>query len=148
MNLKGEVLLSRLVRGDIKRSVADIFRIHVISNPDVRSPVMTLGTTSFFHVKHDNVYLCAVSRQNANAALVFEFCYKVISIGRSYFGKFDEEAVKNNFVLIYELLDGEGVPDWSYSWGRPLKFDSYHRNPRLWHSAELRSRHSQNVHHL
>ncbi|CAO3598474.1 unnamed protein product [Absidia cylindrospora] len=29
----------------------------------------------------------------------------MISIGRSYFGKLDEEAVKNNFVLIYELLD-------------------------------------------
>lgn len=106
MNLKGEVLISRLFRNDLKRSVADIFRIHVISNADVRSPVMTLGTTSFFHVKHGNLFLCAVSRSNANAALVFEFCYKVINIGRSYFGKLDEESVKNNFVLIYELLDG------------------------------------------
>lgn len=50
---------------------------------------------------------CLPHRCNANAALVFEFCYRVINIGRSYFGKFDEEAVKNNFVLIYELLDGE-----------------------------------------
>ena len=25
----------------------------------------------------------------------------------SYFGKISEENVKNNFVLIYELLDGE-----------------------------------------
>lgn len=28
-----------------------------------------------------------------------------MTLGRSYFGKFDEEAVKNNFTLIYELLD-------------------------------------------
>jgi hypothetical protein len=46
------------------------------------------------------------SRNNANAALVFEFCYRLNSICRSYFGKVDEEAVKNNFVLIYELIDG------------------------------------------
>ena len=45
-------------------------------------------------------------RCNANAALVFEFCYRFISIAKSYFGKVDEEAVKNNFVLIYELVDG------------------------------------------
>ena len=45
-------------------------------------------------------------RCNANAALVFEFCYRFISIAKSYFGKVDEEAVKNNFVLIYELIDG------------------------------------------
>lgn len=47
-----------------------------------------------------------VLRNNANAALVFEFCYRVISICKSYFGKVDEESVKNNFVLIYELIDG------------------------------------------
>jgi len=45
------------------------------------------------------------TKTNVNAALVFEFLYRVITIGRSYFGKLDEEAVKNNFVLIYELLD-------------------------------------------
>lgn len=45
-------------------------------------------------------------RNNANAALVFEFCYRFISIAKSYFGKVDEEAVKSNFVLIYELIDG------------------------------------------
>ncbi|GAC95247.1 hypothetical protein PHSY_002822 [Pseudozyma hubeiensis SY62] len=105
-NQKGEVLISRLFRNDLRRSIADIFRIQVVSNPDVRSPIITLGSTSFFHVRHENLYIVAVTKCNANAALVFEFCYRVITIGRSYFGgKFDEEAVKNNFVLIYELLD-------------------------------------------
>lgn len=28
-----------------------------------------------------------------------------MQISRAYFGKLDEESVKNNFVLIYELLD-------------------------------------------
>ena len=37
---------------------------------------------------------------------MFEFLYRLVALGKSYFGKFDEEAVKNNFVLIYELLDG------------------------------------------
>ncbi|KAG2175992.1 hypothetical protein INT44_000471 [Umbelopsis vinacea] len=104
-NQKGEVLISRLYRHDLKRSVADIFRIQVISNTDVRSPIITLGSTSFFHVRHENLYIVAVTKWNANSALVFEFCYRVINIGRAYFGKFDEEAVKNNFVVIYELLD-------------------------------------------
>ncbi|KAJ9090170.1 clathrin associated protein complex medium subunit, variant 3 [Entomophthora muscae] len=104
-NQKGEVLISRLYRQDLKRSVADIFRIQVISNTDVRAPFITLGSTSFFHVRHDNLYIVAVTKNNANAALVFEFCYRFISLGKSYFIKFDEESVKNNFVLIYELLD-------------------------------------------
>ena len=49
----------------------------------------------------------AITKSNANAALVFEFLYRLIALGKGYFGKFDEEAVKNNFVLVYELLDGQ-----------------------------------------
>ena len=103
-----------------------MFRIQVVSNSDVRSPIITLGSTSFFHVRTNNLYIVAVTksaacthtsmispnliilarRNNVNAAMVFEFCYRFISIAKSYFGKLDEESVKNNFVLIYELIDG------------------------------------------
>jgi hypothetical protein len=31
---------------------------------------------------------------------------KIIEVMQSYFGKISEENIKNNFVLIYELLDG------------------------------------------
>ncbi|KAL4884121.1 Mu homology domain-containing protein [Aspergillus karnatakaensis] len=104
-NQKGENLIFRAFRNDCRPRLADIFRIQVISNPQVRSPILTLGSTTFSHVKHENIYLVAVTKSNANAALVFEFLYRLVMLGKSYFGKFDEEAVKNNFVLIYELLD-------------------------------------------
>jgi AP-2 complex subunit mu-1 len=37
--------------------------------------------------------------------MVFEFLLKIIDVMQSYFGKISEENIKNNFVLIYELLD-------------------------------------------
>ena len=46
-----------------------------------------------------------MTKQNANATMVFEFLLKVVEIFQNYFGKITEENVKNNFVLIYELLD-------------------------------------------
>ncbi|KAJ9664407.1 clathrin associated protein complex medium subunit [Neophaeococcomyces mojaviensis] len=104
-NQKGENLIFRAFRPDCRPRLADIFRIQVISNPQVRSPILTLGSTTFSHVKHENIYISAVTKSNANAAIVFEFLYRFISLGKGYFSKFDEEAVKNNFVLIYELLD-------------------------------------------
>ncbi|KAJ2921714.1 hypothetical protein H1R20_g15377, partial [Candolleomyces eurysporus] len=104
-NQKGEVLISRLYRPDFKRSIADVFRIQVVSNSDVRSPIITLGSTSFFHVRINNLYVVAVTKTNANAALVFEFCYRFINICKSYFGKIDEESIKNNFTMVYELID-------------------------------------------
>ena len=105
-NQKGENLIFRAFRNDCRPRLADVFRIQVISNAQVRSPILTLGSTTFSHVKHENIYLVAVTKSNANAALVFEFLYRLIALGKGYFGKFDEEAVKNNFVLVYELLDG------------------------------------------
>lgn len=109
-NQKGENLIFRAFRNDCRPRLADVFRIQVISNAQVRSPILTLGSTTFSHVKHENIYLVAITKSNANAALVFEFLYRFIALGKGYFGKFDEEAVKNNFVLVYELLDGMLLP--------------------------------------
>ena len=38
---------------------------------------MTIGHTTFFHIYSGDVWVCAVTRQNVNAALVFEFLRKV-----------------------------------------------------------------------
>jgi hypothetical protein len=113
-NQKGENLIFRAFRNDCRPRLADVFRIQVISNAQVRSPILTLGSTTFSHVKHENIYLVAITKSNANAALVFEFLYRFIALGKGYFGKFDEEAVKNNFVLVYELLDG--MRSFAFSW--------------------------------
>lgn len=57
------------------------------------------------HVKHENIYVVAVTRSNVDAGLIYEFLYRLVSLGVSYFNKFDEQSIKNNFTLIYELLD-------------------------------------------
>ena len=104
-NQKGELLILRAFRQDMRPRLADVFRIQVISNAQIRSPILTLGSTTFSHIKSENIYIVGVTKGNVNSALVFEFLYKLVNLGRSYFGRFDEEAVKSNFVMIYELLD-------------------------------------------
>ena len=41
--------------------------------------------------------------------MCFEFLNKAVEVMQSYFGKVSEENIKNNFVLIYELLDGKHI---------------------------------------
>lgn len=111
-NHKGEVLISRVYRDDIGRNAVDAFRVNVIhARQQVRSPVTNIARTSFFHIKRANIWLAAVTKQNVNAAMVFELLLKIIDVMQSYFGKISEENIKNNFVLIYELLDGEYKTD-------------------------------------
>ncbi|MCP9265979.1 AP-2 complex subunit mu [Dirofilaria immitis] len=91
-NHKGEVLISRIYRDDVSRNAVDAFRVNVI------------------HARQQgNIWICAVTRQNVNAAMVFEFLNRFGDTMQSYFGKLNEENVKNNFVLIYELLDGSRI---------------------------------------
>ncbi|XP_014662241.1 PREDICTED: AP-2 complex subunit mu isoform X3 [Priapulus caudatus] len=105
-NHKGEVLISRVFRDDIGRNAVDAFRVNVIhARQQVRSPVTNIARTSFFHIKRGNIWLAAVTKQNGNAAMVFEFLLKMVEVMQSYFGKISEDNIKNNFVLIYELLD-------------------------------------------
>ena len=84
----------------------DAFRVNVIhARGQVRSPVTNIARTSYFHIKRSNLWLAAVTKQNVNATMVFEFLLKVVEVMQNYFGKISEENVKNNFVLIYEILD-------------------------------------------
>lgn len=105
-NHKGEVLISRIFRNDLNRNVVDAFRVNVIhARQQVRSPVTNIARTSFFHVKRGSIWLCAVARTNVNAVMVFQFLHRMLDVMGQYFGKVNEENIKNNFVLIYELLD-------------------------------------------
>uniref|UniRef100_A0A3Q0SJB0 Adaptor related protein complex 2 subunit mu 1a n=1 Tax=Amphilophus citrinellus TaxID=61819 RepID=A0A3Q0SJB0_AMPCI len=100
-NHKGEVLISRVYRDDIGRNAVDAFRVNVIhARQQVRSPVTNIARTSFFHVKRSNIWLAAVTKQNVNAAMVFEFLYKMCDVMTAYFGKISNGILKMNFIFI------------------------------------------------
>jgi len=72
-----------------------------------RNPVKAIGSTSFLYISHEDLYLLAVTKHNANAAAVYEFLHQLVSIFKAYFeNKFNERTVNEHFVVIYELLDG------------------------------------------
>lgn len=82
------------------------------------SPILQNGELSYIFVKHMNIFrksnqsliqlLCLVvsmSKKNANAAMILSFLYKCVDVFTSYFKDLEEESVRDNFVVIYELLD-------------------------------------------
>lgn len=103
---KGDAIISRTYRDDITSSVQDAFKVNIIhSRTGVRSPINCIAKKHYFHVYKNNLYLVAVTCQNANACMIFEFLRKFLELCNAYFGTFDEMNVKNNFSIIYELLD-------------------------------------------
>lgn len=49
------------VGGWCRRSVAELFRIHVVTAPAVCSPLNVVNNVCFFHVRHENVYVVVCS---------------------------------------------------------------------------------------
>ncbi|BBN00176.1 AP-2 complex subunit mu-1 [Marchantia polymorpha subsp. ruderalis] len=107
LNLRGDVLINRLYRDDVGGNMVDAFRTHIMQTKDLGTcPVRQIGGCSFLYMRISNVYIVTVVSSNANAACAFKFVVEAVALFKSYFGgAFDEDAIRNNFVLIYELLD-------------------------------------------
>mmetsp|Transcript_32249 Transcript_32249/g.96701 ORF Transcript_32249/g.96701 Transcript_32249/m.96701 type:complete len:460 (-) Transcript_32249:92-1471(-) len=124
-DLGGKVIISRNYRGDIpltkaterfSKYLTDVEDeakkpvFHVDSNGDVITDADDVGSggvggETFVYIQHNNLYLCAVTCRNSNVALIVTFLYKLASVFKDYFGTFEEESIRDNFVCIYELLD-------------------------------------------
>ncbi|KAL7462031.1 hypothetical protein ACHAXS_002425 [Conticribra weissflogii] len=124
-DLTGKPLISRNYRGDIPlTSAIEKFAtylvevedddkkpvFHVDGNGDVVVETEEVGSTgpggeTFVYVQHNNLYLCGVTCKNSNIALLVTFLYKLAAVFKDYFGTLEEESIRDNFVVIYELLD-------------------------------------------
>ena len=71
-----------------------------------QAPVKRIENCSFLYTRHLNMYFVAITRSNVNPALVFEYLFQKITILKAYLGEeFDENSMRNNMTLIYELMD-------------------------------------------
>ena len=47
----------------------------------------------------------ALSKRNTNAAEIILFLHRLVSVLVEYFKELEEESIRDNFVIIYELMD-------------------------------------------
>ena len=60
---------------------------------------------SYTYVQYSNLYLLIVARTNINAAAFLGFLHKLREVFVHYFNELEEESLRDNFVIAYELLD-------------------------------------------
>ncbi|XP_049514198.1 AP-1 complex subunit mu-1-like [Dermacentor silvarum] len=107
LDLKGKVLISRNYRGDIDMTCIDKFMTLLMEKEEEGcvTPILRHSDIAFMYIKHNNLYLVATSKKNANVALIFAFLHKIVTVFSEYFKELEEESIRDNFVIIYELLD-------------------------------------------
>merc|ERR1711871_1566788 len=106
LDAKGKIIINRNYRGDVPMTVAERFANYIAETEeeDLRPVVHDNGVT-FVYVKYNNLYLLAVTKRNANAAFIVLFLYRLVQVFKTYFKELEEESIRDNFVIIYELLD-------------------------------------------
>ncbi|MGH0175724.1 UNVERIFIED_CONTAM: hypothetical protein FKN15_071493 [Acipenser sinensis] len=113
-----QVLICRNYRGDVDMSEIEHFMPILMDKEEegTLSPILAHGGVRFMWIKHNNLYLVATSKKNACVSLVFSFLYKIVTVSfitihyfsqvfSEYFKELEEESIRDNFVIVYELMD-------------------------------------------
>nr|XP_019819719.1 PREDICTED: AP-1 complex subunit mu-2 isoform X1 [Bos indicus] len=107
LDVKGKPLISRNYKGDVATSEIDHFMPLLMQREEegALTPLLSHGRVHFLWIKYSNLYLVATTLKNANASLVYSFLYKIVEVFSEYFKELEEESIRDNFVIVYELLD-------------------------------------------
>jgi AP-1 complex subunit mu len=68
-------------------------------------PVFTDKDITYVWIRVNNIYIVSVAKGNPNVAMILTFLYRLRDVLKSYFKEFEDESLRDNFVITYELLD-------------------------------------------
>ena len=106
LDVKGKVIISRNYRGDVPMNCVERFATHVLEADEAdERPVWIEHGTTYVYIKYNNLYIMAVTERNSNAAMLLLFLYRLVEVLKDYFRELEEESIRDNFVITYELMD-------------------------------------------
>ncbi|TKY61578.1 AP-3 complex subunit mu [Spatholobus suberectus] len=104
----GEVMLEKQLSGHrVDRSICAWFWDQAISQPDSfkQQPVIASPTHYLFQVFREGITFLACTQVEMPPLMAIEFLCRVADVLNDYLGGLNEDLIKDNFVIVYELLD-------------------------------------------
>ena len=106
LDKKAKPIIFRNYRGEVEQDISSNMQRKVLELEESNmKPVFTVNGVHYAWIKHRNIYVVAVAKRNPNLSMIFCFLHKLVEILIGYFGRLEDESIRDNFVLIYELLD-------------------------------------------
>lgn len=123
LDLKGKPLIQRSYRDDVPSSYVERFLplvLEIEEDGQQVTPCFSRDGVNYMHIRHSNLYrLCilsfllpsesiqvlALSKRNSNASETVLFLHRLSQVLVEYFKELEEESIRDNFVIIYELMD-------------------------------------------
>lgn len=109
---RGDPIILRDFRGDLPKGTPDNFFRKVKFWTGDAPPAFNMDGLSFMFIKKNGLYLVAATTQNMSPALGIELLNRITKLIKDFLGVLSEDAIRKNFVLVYEILDE--VLDYGY----------------------------------
>lgn len=105
INSSGDVFLEKHWKSVISRSVCDYYLEAQRNNPANIQPVIATPHHYLISIQRGGVSFVAVCMEETPPLFVIEFLHRIVDIFQDYFSDCTESIIKENYVVIYELLD-------------------------------------------
>ncbi|XP_062516479.1 uncharacterized protein LOC134191864 [Corticium candelabrum] len=106
LSSRGDTIAFRDYRGDVVKGTADIFYRKAKGWKGSQAPpIFNVEGVHFIHIKRSGLYFVFTTKFNVSPAFVIETLNRLCNLFKDYCGILNEESLRLNFVLIYELLD-------------------------------------------
>ncbi|TUI23013.1 AP-3 complex subunit mu-2 [Bagarius yarrelli] len=107
VNSTGDIFLEKHWKSVVSRSVCDYFfeAQERASEPENVQPVIPTPHHYLINVLRHRIYFVAVIQSEVPPLFVIEFLHRVVDTFQDYFGVCSEASIKDNVVVVYELLE-------------------------------------------
>jgi len=107
INESGEAFMEKHWKTVISKSVCDYFfeAQKNCSNREDVPPVISTPHHYLINIFRNRLYFVAVLTTENPPLFVIEFLHRIIDVFEDYFGECTESSLKDNYVIVYELLD-------------------------------------------
>lgn len=109
LSQRGDNIVFRDYRGEVSKGSAEIFfrkvKFWKEDGEEEAPPVFNVDGVNYFHVKVVGLLFVATTRVNVPPSLVLELLQRIARVIKDYLGILNEDSLRKNFVLVYELLD-------------------------------------------
>ncbi|XP_035753287.1 AP-3 complex subunit mu-1 [Egretta garzetta] len=107
INCSGDIFLEKHWKSVVSQSVCDYFFEAQEKAIDVENvpPVISTPHHYLISIYRDKIFFVSVIQTEVPPLFVIEFLHRVADTFQDYFGECSETAIKDNVVIVYELLE-------------------------------------------
>ncbi len=105
LSTRGDTIINRDFRSDLIKNTPELFYRKVKLSKGDADPIFNIEGINYAYLKKSSIYVVATTRFNISPAYVLELLNRITVVIKDFCGSINEETIRKNFVLVYEILD-------------------------------------------